>query len=312
MISRADDIPNAVRQKAAAQGAQGQQWLERLDSLLRELEQDWNVTVGPTLSGGSESLVAAARPNAGEHAVIKVEMPPYASFANEVRALAAANGHGYVRLINYDEERHAMLQERLGSSLRDMRLPIQVQLEIVCVTLRHAWEAPAPAGLPTGAEKAQWLADFIVATWDELGQPCSRRLIEHCIDFAERRKAAFDPETAVMVHGDAHSANVHQDPTDMAGEQIFRLVDPDGLLAEPACDLAVPMREWSSELLAGDPAQLGRERCARLSRLTGVDSQAIWEWGFLERVSTGLLLLQVGAEQPGRDMLEVAEAWARP
>ena len=87
--------------------------------------------------------------------------------------------------------------------------------------------------------------------------------------------------------------------------------EPDGLLAERAYDLAIPMREWSSELPEGDPARLGRERSGLLGRLTGVDVQAIWQVGFVERVSTGLLAIQVGAEQVGRRMLEVAHHWVR-
>ena len=72
------------------------------------------------------------------------------------------------------------------------------------------------------------------------------------------------------------------------------------------------MREWSGELLGCDAARLGRERCARLSRLTGVDQRAIWEWGFVERVSTGLLATRVGADRVGKETLDVAEAWAVP
>src|SRR6266496_5366512 len=79
----------------------------------------------------------------------------------------------------------------------------------------------------------------------------------------------------------------------------------------PPYDLAIPMREWSSELLEGDPARLGRERSGLLGQLTGVDVQAIWEWGFVERVSIGLLAMQVGAEVVGRRMLEVAHHWAQ-
>jgi streptomycin 6-kinase len=90
-------------------------------------------------------------------------------------------------------------------------------------------------------------------------------------------------------------------------------VDPDGLFAERACDLAVPMREYSRELLdAADPAAAARERCAYLSRLTAVEPRAIWEWGFMERVSTGLLCLRIGLEPIGREMLTVAEKVASP
>ena len=46
-----------------------------------------------------------------------------------------------------------------------------------------------------------------------------------------------------------------------------------------------------------------------LSRLTGVDVTAIWQWGFVERVSTGLYTMQLGQEG-GAAFLEVADRWA--
>lgn len=302
------DVPEAVRLKALARGAEGRRWLDRLGCLIDELEREWGVTVGSTLSGGSESYVAAARTEAGDDAVIKLQIPPYASITSEVQTLIAAKGRGYVRLLHHDEERNAMLQERLGPSLRESGLPVRAQIRLLCATLGSAWEVPAPAGLPSGAEKARWLSEFISATWNELNEPCSRRVIENALVFAEVREAAFDPETALLVHGDAHNANALRDPGHSPPR--FKLVDPDGLLAEPAYDLAIPMREWSTELLASDATRRGRERCAYLSRLTGVDARAIWEWGFVERVSTGLLATKVGADEMGREMLAVAEVWA--
>jgi streptomycin 6-kinase len=70
------------------------------------------------------------------------------------------------------------------------------------------------------------------------------------------------------------------------------------------------MREWTPELLVGDPLLLGGCRCRRLAELTGVDPELIWQWGFLERMSTGLLCMRVGLEG-AREMLAVADAWAR-
>lgn len=310
MSGRAVDVPEAVRQKAVAQGPEGRRWLGRLGRLIRGLEHDWGVTVGSTFYGGSESYVADARTAAGGDAVVKLEMPPYASFASEVRTLVAADGRGYARLLDYDEGRNAMLQERLGPSLRESGLPVPVQIEILCATLQRAWDVPAPAGLPSGADKARWLSEFIAATWEETNRPCSRRVIEQALAFAGIREASFDPEAAVLVHGDAHNANALQDCAHASAPARFKLVDPDGLLAEPAYDLAIPMREWSRELLDGDAARLGRERCAYLGHLTGVDPRGIWEWGFVERVSTGLLATRVGADLMGREMLDVAEIWA--
>jgi streptomycin 6-kinase len=305
---RVVDVPVAVRQKALARGEEGRRWLRGLGHLIGELERSWGVVVGHTLEGGSESYVATARPDSGHAAVVKLVMPPYEPFAGEVRTLLAAEGRGYARLLNQDEDRHAMLQERLGPSLRESGLPVSARAEILCATLENAWETPAPPGLPSGKEKARWLSRFISATWEVLGRPCSRPAVEQALAFAASREAAFDPTVSVLVHGDAHDANALQA---LEGTQKrYKLVDPDGLLAEPAYDLGILMREWSNELLSGDAARLGRERCAHLASLTGVDASAIWEWGFVERVSTGLLATRVGAVRLGREMLDVAEVWA--
>jgi hypothetical protein len=37
---------------------------------------------------------------------------------------------------------------------------------------------------------------------------------------------------------------------------------------------------------------------------------AIWQWGFIERVSTGLILYKIGFQDYARKLLEVADVWA--
>jgi len=316
MSDRTVEVPNAVLQKAGARGTEGTRWLHCLGDVIQQLEHDWDVVVGATAHGGSESYVAAATTRDGLDVIIKIAIPGN-DLSSEAATLRLANGHGYARLLQHDTARQAMLQERLGASLAELGLPITTQIEIICATLRRAWQIPAPASpsLPSGSDKARWLAQFIAATWEELNKPCHERIIDQALWFAEVRRSAFAPEIAVVVHGDAHSGNTLQD-LDLrhrsAASAPFKFIDPDGLLAERAYDLAIPMRDWSRELLEGNPARLGRDRCAFLGHLTGVDTGAIWEWGFIERVSTGLLAMQVGAEQVGRQMLEVAHHWVQP
>lgn len=141
----------------------------------------------------------------------------------------------------------------------------------------------------------QWLASSIIRKWDELEQPCNRQTIDQAILFASERAKAHSPEQSVLVHGDAHALNtlsVKED--DASGCDQYKFIDPDGLFAEPACDLAVPMRDWNQELLAGNTMKMAKGRCELLSELTAVDSRAIWQWGFVERVSTGLVLKEIG------------------
>ncbi|MEA2458745.1 MAG: streptomycin 6-kinase [Thermoleophilaceae bacterium] len=301
------DVSREVRQKALAQGAGGARWLKQLGEMIDGVERDWQVSVGRALAGGSDSYVAEATTHDGRQAVLKLALPG-SEASHEIETLVRADGRGYVRLLHYDGERQAMLQERLGPSLADLGLSVEKQVEVICGALLCAWEVSPDARFPSGSDKARALATFIVRTWEELGRPCSDAVIDRSLSFAGARRQAFGPECAVLVHGDAHSANTLA-RLGRAGSVggCFTFVDPDGLFAERACDLAVPMRDWSQELLAGDTLRCARRRCAQLSRLCGVAAQPIWEWGFMERVSTALLALQVGREELGRDMLAVAE-----
>jgi streptomycin 6-kinase len=231
------------------------------------------------------------------------------SLDREARVLEAARGRGCVNLLAYDSHHHALLLEKLGRQLARLRCPLRRQLEIICDALARLWEVPVSANLPTGADKAQWLGSFILDTWYVLERPCPRRVVDHALWLAERREGAFRTNRAVLVHGDGHAWNTLEL---RPGVSEFCLVDPDGLYAEPEYDLAISMREYNADLLAGNPVQVGRDRARLLARLTGTDAQRIWEWGYIERVSTGLLLLKIGKDAAaGRTFLEIADVWAQ-
>lgn len=299
-------VPEPLRLRARAAGAVGEAWLEGLPVLVEQLAAKWVLVPGAVLHGGTEALVIEAAMADGRAAVLKICPPFGGTISGELRTLAAAEGRGYAQLYRADEEHGAMLVERLGGQLAESGLPLAEQLKVICQVLRQAWEVPPVAELMNGAEKAASLAAFVEETWAELGRPCPRAVIDTALFHAEARARAFEPAGAVMAHGDAHAWNALE-TLDGGG---YKFVDPDGLFIEPAYDLGISMREWTDELLAGDPLSLGRERCQFLSRLTGVAPAPIWQWGFIERVSTGLLCLRLGLDG-GPEMLEVAKAWAR-
>jgi streptomycin 6-kinase len=305
------DLSDAVRRRALAYGEVGAQWLRNLRTIVEELERRWDITIGSTLGGGTAAYVAEATRSDGAAVVVKIAMPATidgaTAFAQTVRTYALSDGRGCARLLAHDADRSALLLERLGRNLDALALPVRRQLEVICGTVKQVWvHVPGDTPLPTGADKAEWLSDFIATTWEALGRPCSAQAIEVALDFAAQRAASFDRASAVLVHGDAHSWNTLE-----AGAATFKLVDPEGLISEPAHDLAVPMRELNEELLAGDALRLGRERARLLSRLTGMSTTAIWQWGFVERVSTGLYSMKLGDEN-AREFLEVADRWAMP
>ena len=58
-----------------------------------------------------------------------------------------------------------------------------------------------------------------------------------------------------------------------------------------------------------DPLDAGLARCPLLGERAEVPPRAVWEWGFVERVSTGLFCTELGLDE-GRELLRVARAWA--
>ena len=75
----------------------------------------------------------------------------------------------------------------------------------------------------------------------------------------------------------------------------------------PAYDLGVVLRDWSGHVEApGGRARL-EGWCELLAARSGVDATRIWEWAFLERVSSGLYILAIGAPRAGAPFLRAAE-----
>jgi streptomycin 6-kinase len=289
-------VPDAVRRKAQNAGAQP--WLDDLPALIARLERDWMITVGRAFGDATEAYVAAATTIDGEPVVLKLIVPRDGdAAANETTVLRMTDGNGCVRLLRDDPGSGALLLERLGRSLFELHLPIRRRHEILCDLAARVWRPAPDCALPTGADKGRWLAEFITTTWESLERPCTERTVDYALACAARRIAAHDDERARLVHGDVHQWNA------LESADGFALVDPDGLLAEPEYDLGIVMREDPEEMLHGDPY----ERARWLARRTGLDPVAIGEWGVVERVSTGLLCVQLGLQPVSVLMLTVAD-----
>jgi streptomycin 6-kinase len=291
------ELAEVVRNRALVEGHA--QWVDDLPDLVRGLERDWSIRVGRSFDEGTEAFVAEVQMADGSLGVLKMLVPRRDGGIDdhEATVLRLADGDGCPILYRDDPARGALLMERLGPSLFALGVPYERRLPILCEAASQVWRPAPDTGLPTGADKAAWLSEFITTTWTELDEPCARRTVDHAVACAERRRAAHDDERAVLVHGDVHQWNALQ-----AGD-TFKLVDPDGLLAEAEYDLGVMLREDPDEPLAADTMATAHWMAERL----GLDPIAIWEWGVVERVSTGLVTTKIGLQPVGRQMLALAD-----
>jgi len=317
MTSPVDDtayrVEPVVRRKAAALGKPGRLWLANVPALIAELEAQWGIRVEHSMTGGTSAYVGAARTVDGTQVVLKLGLPD-PDFGDEVGTLERARGRGYVHMLASDRVRGAMLLERLGPRLSDAGLSPDDQISVLGRLLPLAWEVPAPlSGVKSVPyDKATSLHGLVRRLWEQSDKPCSGRLIELALEFATRRANAFDPRQCVSVHGDASAANAMRVLSARPGaESGYVFVDPDGFVGDPAYDVGVALRDWCAELLSSnDPVAEARHYCRLLADSTGMDEEAVWEWGFLERVSTGLYAYSFGAVELSEPFFASAQALA--
>src|SRR5450755_2438367 len=96
------------------------EWLDCLPTILADCERRWDLTIGPPF-GLSFNYVAPAIRVDGAQLVVKV-CSLTDEFPQQVEALRLFDGHGMVRLLDYDIPEEIMLLERLlpGTLLRDL------------------------------------------------------------------------------------------------------------------------------------------------------------------------------------------------
>ena len=304
-------LPDGLRRSALAKGDAGHRWVADLDAIVARVAAAWELEIDGAFERSSESLVLGVRQADGTRAVLKLGRPGV-DLGREAYVCGLASGNVLPRVLAHNPEFNVLLLEALGRPIGDLGWPIDAQILAICSTVEALWRTPTTgARLVRGCSKAHGVRSFIEEQWRKLQAPCDVATRNRAIDYADERAQAHRDDASVFVHGDAHGRNTL---TLLEGGEAIgaecKLIDPKGLYAERACDLAVPMRRFNQALVS-DPIRLGRERCAWLAELTGVSERAIWQWGFFERVASGLRVMQTNRGREIPLMLHIANVWAR-
>ena len=201
-------VPEAVANRAAASGPECRRWLDDINGLVSELEEEWHISVGEPFSGGTDAFVAPAVTGDGTECVIRLNMPDDTA-SEDMRkadsALILADGRGYARLLREDEARLTCLIERLGKPLSSMAVPVERRLDMLCDTLNHAWIAPDPlhprtAVLPHGPETADWFRSHICTAWERFHKPLSRLAVDRALAYLDESAGRMADSEAILLH----------------------------------------------------------------------------------------------------------------
>ena len=200
----------------------GPEWLAELPRLIAECVQQWSLELQEPVDTG-HSFVAPA----GD-VFLKIGLPDEES-EHEAEALARWNGVGAVRLLARDDERRAMLVERLRPGTQLWAVPDAVATEIAAGVLEQL-RIPA-------AEPFRHLEDQATRWVDELpGRPYERRLIDVAVDFL--RQAGPTQRESVLLHQDFHGGNVL-----LSAERGWLAIDAKPLVGEREFDVASLIRD---------------------------------------------------------------------
>jgi streptomycin 6-kinase len=260
----------------------------------------WDLTVERWFDGGAGTPTLAVARSDGTAGVLKVAQPGRLDVA--ARVMESAGGRGYARVLAWDAELGALLTERLGNDLWAEASTLDKQGPIVVDVLRDAWRVPPDCGRPfTG--KAIGLLEILADLGARYGAG-HQAAIDRATGYARELAASEHPE--VVCHGDPHASNV------LRRGAAWVLIDPDGFVGERSYDVGVVLRNGCREIAAaessvtGSGADLLRQECERLAEIAAVDAERVWNWAFVERVTTGLYLHWHGYADQAASFLDTA------
>jgi streptomycin 6-kinase len=293
-------VPDVVINAAAAWGAGW--WLRDLPRLVADLEAEWSVSVERPYPHASEAFVAEARLGDGTAAVLKLLIPRDVGDArHEITMLELAGGRGCVGLLRHDASRGGCCWSASG-------LP-----------LRAGPPAGAAAG-DTGGDGGNGVAaggGFRPAHWSRQGAP-ARRFRHHPVGGAGSSVHRGGRRPRPGLHGTAHSR-----PRRRAGRAGARRRSPAERPSGPwprhvqahrprraARRGRVRPRSHDAERPRGAARRRPTARARWLAQRCGLDATAIWVWGVVERVTSGLWCTRIDLQPLGRQMLMVADRLA--
>ncbi|MFL6374707.1 MAG: aminoglycoside phosphotransferase family protein [Pyrinomonadaceae bacterium] len=271
-------IPAALAQNVRAlAGEAGARWLEKLPSVVEEIEEQWAISVNEPYVNGEYNFVARAETHGAVQCVVKV-VPPRSDrdHFSEAKYLSVSDGNGAVRLLAHDRERMAMLIERAnpGETLTQTfqgreRDAVRPAIDLLRATSRK---------IPEDRTDIILLDDWFegLRRFERTAFPSS--YATKALEIYDRRNK--ETELIGYLHGDFHPDNIVS-----ADRADFLLIDPKGIIGHIGYEIAVFLNNfhwWQDE----EPDI--RERLAsaidQFSHAFGLTETELREWAFAQMV----------------------------
>ncbi|NUU32411.1 aminoglycoside phosphotransferase family protein [Arthrobacter sp. C9C5] len=291
--------------------AEGRAWLASLPRLIARCLEQWQLE--PDLAPGalpwhghgavvipvhrrlSNNRMGLQRH--GTAAALKLAYPHQEALV-ERHALSLWGGHGAVLALESDPDAGALLLERLDAERSLQDVPLDAAAD-VWGGIVHQLSLP-PDGRPewrefdhVAARAEQW-SDELPESWERLGRPFPRWLLEAALEVCQTRGAVGRRSgTDVLVHTDLHFLNILARTGALAvpgdfkpGD--FKAIDPQPMIGE--AEFAVAPLLWNRlvELPRSGAGEALLQRCLDFSSAAGLDGETARQWALAREVDNAL------------------------
>ncbi len=262
-------------------GEKGEAWLTELPELvsaislrldLRDLKEVKNLTYNYVLSGLQ-----------GDNAIILKLGLDHEALTREAFALKCFAGHGVVKVLA--EDKGMLLLERVvpGISLKSyFRTNENESIEIACRVMKKLHQASIPKH-----HHFPHITDWLKAFDKDWSIPDV--YLKKAREIRDQLLQTAEPD--VLLHGDLHHDNILQTANNWV------VIDPKGVIGEPAYEVAAFIRNPIPELLNhADAPNIILNRITRFSELFELPSQRILDWCFVQAVLAWIWALEDGCD----------------
>ncbi|MFG2439044.1 aminoglycoside phosphotransferase family protein [Streptomyces sp. NPDC048508] len=251
------------------EGEAGSAWLAELPEIAEELLGRWECVPDGDVMHGGVGVIVPVRRRAGESAVLKVSFP-HPGNVHEPDAFVAWGGCGAVLLHERDDERFAMLLERVEpSTLAEVEDGDEVAT--VAGRLNRRLAIPAPPGLPRLREQADAWEAQLFKDAEQLPRALPRQVLDAAVATL-RELGRVQPDT--LVHGDLHARNILR-----ADREPWLAVDPKGYVGDPAYDGGTLLKARALKLLEADDLHKAVHRVLDVfTEAAEIDRERVQRW----------------------------------
>lgn len=262
-------------------GEKGRQWQENLPNLVAQLANTYGLSNLKAVNNLSYNYVLSGFQEA-QPIILKLGLD-IDGFKREAAALMAFEGFGVVQI--FSENTGLLLLECVvpGMSLKSYFPEKDDEaINITAKVIKRLHKAPMPS-----TYAFPHIKDWLTTLDGDLKIPV--QTLQKAREIRDKLLRTAIPD--VFLHGDLHHDNILQNGNDWV------VIDPKGVIGEPAYEVAAFIRNPIPELLTHDDApNIIHNRVIRFAELLELPSQRIIDWCFVQAVLSWVWAIEDGCD----------------